>query len=289
MSIIKVGFLISYDYEYIKTSLPRVYDHVDQIYFAVDADRKTWAGKPLEIDDQFWAWIKEFDKAGKITIYEDHFYVAGLSPIECDTRERNLLGQYMGKADWYVQVDSDEYFVDFPAFVSKLRGYIPDQPTTIACKVLTLFKELSDGFLFIDDSVETLNFATNNPVYDIARINQSGNLCLLWDDLVLHQSWARKPDEIYRKLHNWGHKDDFNLDSFYNLWNAIDRYNYHVLNNFHPLDPRLWPKLTYAGGSIAEILNSASLREIGSRKDKKVRKKSWFSRTWRGIKSRIKS
>lgn len=289
MSIIKVGYLISYDYEYVKISLPRVYEYVDEIYFAVDIDRKTWAGKPLEIEDQFWAWIKEFDRAGKIIIYEDHFYVAGLSPMECDTRERNLLGQYMGEADWYIQIDSDEYFIDFSTFASKLREYKPGKPTTIACKVLTLFKEVSNGFLFIYDSVETLNFATNNPIYDIARINQSGNLLVLWNDLVLHQSWARKPDEIYRKLHNWSHKDDFNLNSFYNIWNAIDENNYHVLSNFHPLDPGLWPKLVYVDGSIPEILSSASFEEFGGRKDKKTRKKSWLSRTWRMIKSKIKS
>jgi len=38
---IKVGMLVSYDYESIKNSLPPVYDYADRIVLAVDKDGKT--------------------------------------------------------------------------------------------------------------------------------------------------------------------------------------------------------------------------------------------------------
>lgn len=285
MKTIKVGYLISYDYEFIKTSLLRVYDFAEEIFFAVDADRKTWSGQSFTIEEDFWDWVKQVDTANKITIYEDHFYVPDLTPMECDTRERNMLGKQMGSSDWYVQIDSDEYFVDFGLFLNKLLNYKAVSPVSIYCSVATIFKQVPSGFLLINDS-ETLSFATNNPVYDLARNNTSGNQHIYWDDLVLHQSWARSPSEIKLKLDNWSHKNDFNTESFYKLWNAIDEFNYHYLINFHPLHPATWPKLTLVHGSITNILNDPEL--LLMRNDKrleKTKRKNLLSRIWKEIRS----
>eukprot|EP01132_Coremiostelium_polycephalum_P015391 gene15391-18594_t len=287
MSIIKVGYLISYDYEFLKISLPRVYRFVNEIYLAVDADRKTWAGEKVTIADEFWTWIKEFDVERKITIYEDYFYVPELGPMECETRERNLLVKQMGKADWYVQIDSDEYFVDFESFAHRLEKYKPTGPTTISCKVATLFKEIPSGYLLIDESVTILQFATNNPFYDMARVNASENKLVQWNDLVLHQSWARSAPEILFKLNNWGHKNDFNTLSFYKLWDAIDENNYDCLRNFHPLEPKVWPNLILFPGNITDVLDSFKMKEIKEPEAEPIKKeKPFLSRLWKKIRSK---
>lgn len=279
---IKVGYLISYDYEYMKTSLPKVYNFVEEIFLAVDSEGKTWSGENISIDNKFWEWIKDIDRENKITIYEDRFYIPGLTPMECDTRERNMLGKKMGISDWYVQIDSDEYFVDFESFSNKLRHFKPAEPTTVCCRVLTLFKQVSSGYLLMDSAAETLSFATNNPVYDLARNNSSGNKTIYWNDIVLHQSWARSKSEIMLKLSNWSHKNDFNTESFYKLWDAIDEYNYHCLSNFHPLYPITWPKLKMMDGSVQDILNSKQIREF--KVIASITKKNFFSRLWKRVK-----
>lgn len=284
MSTIKIGYLISYDYEFVKNSLPGVYTYALEIILAVDADRRTWSGKDFVISEDFWEWIRAFDKDHKIRIYEDNFFIPDLSPIECETRERNLLAKEMGECDWYLQLDADEYFVDFETVWNKLKQFKPDMPTTVRCKLATLFKQTASGYLLIEGSVEPLNFATNNPVYDLARSNNSGNEYIYWDDLVLHQSWARSQEEIKLKLSNWGHRDDFNTNSFFKLWDAIDEFNYYCLSNFHPLTPDLWPRLKVVKGSIAEILKSPEARELGIVKAKK--RKPLLSRLWKEIRSR---
>jgi hypothetical protein len=284
MKVIKVGILISYDYEFVKTLLPIIYEHIEEIYFAVDIDKLTWSGEKFEIKDEFWSWLKDFDVANKIEIYEDQFYVPGLTAIQCDTRERNMLAKRMGTCDWYIQIDSDEYFVNFGKFIKKLHNFHPKGPTTVACKVATLFKQVDNGYLVVAESNEMLNFATNNPVYDAARNNDSGNVLVRWEDLVLHQSWARKPEEIYLKLHNWSHKDDFQVDSFYNLWNAVDAHNAHAITSFHPLIGAIWPKLRFLRGSIDEIRESESLRQINTSDTVKVKRKPLLSRLWKEIK-----
>jgi len=286
MVIVKVGFLVSYDYEFIKLALPRVYDHVSEIFFAVDVEGVTWSGESFLIADEFWKWLKAFDIENKIAIYRDQFYVPGMSAMECETRERNMLAKQMGTADWYIQIDSDEYFIDFGFFVEKLRRLRPEGPTTVTCRVLTLFKELSEGFLFIDESEETLNFATNSPIYLVARNNAPEYTYIHWNDLVLHQSWARSADDIYKKLNNWGHKNDFNVTSFYKLWDAIDKDNYYVLHHFHPLNPVLWPKLGLLKGEIDDILDDEYIRDIGLKRNLKKSRKSFFSRIWKKIRGR---
>jgi hypothetical protein len=284
MKVIKVGILISYDYEFVKTLLPIIYEHIGEIYFAVDIDRLTWSGEKFEIKDEFWSWLKDFDVANKIEIYEDQFYVPGLTAIQCDTRERNMLAKRMGTCDWYIQIDSDEYFVDFGKFIKKLHNFHPKGPTTVACKVATLFKQVDNGYLVVAESNEMLNFATNNPVYDAARNNDSGNVLVRWEDLVLHQSWARTPEAIYLKLRNWGHKDDFPVESFYNLWNAVDAHNAYALANFHPLLGPTWRKLRFIKGSINAIRESESLRQINTLDTVKVKRKPLLSRLWKEIK-----
>lgn len=286
MCVVKVGFLISYDYEYLKISLPRVYAQASTIYLAVDVDGKTWSGTDLTIPQNFWDWVKEVDTEQKIEIYYDNFYVEGLSPMECDTRERNMLGKAMGKSDWYIQIDADEYFIDFGHFVQKLRNFKASKPTTVNCRVITLFKALPSGYLTIDESFETLSFATNNPVYNIARINTTGNQQVYWADLVMHQSWARDEDAIWLKLSNWSHKDDFNTHSFFKLWKAIDEFNYSCLRDFHPLDAATWPKLRLLEGDLSHILNAGEVEEIRGEAIAVKKRKNLLSRLWKEIKSK---
>jgi len=284
MLTIKVGFLISYDYEFIKMSLPQVYPYATEIYCAVDSDGKTWSGTNFKISDEFWEWLNEYDTEKKIVVYRDHFFVEGLSPMDCDTRERNMLAKAMGPSDWYIQIDSDEYFEDFGLFVQKLKSFNASVPTTINCRVITLFKHLPSGYLVIDKSFETLSFATNNPVYNVARNNTIGNQIVDWPDVVLHQSWAREPEEIKLKLKNWSHKDDFNTDSFFNLWSVIDEYNYSCLQNFHPLNSTTWPKLALMAGDLNHILRSGDLARFRG-ENVQVKRKSLLSRIWRELKS----
>ena len=89
--MIKVGYLVSYDYNMLLTSIKQLYDYVDGIFIAIDRDRKTWSGNNFELPQSFFDEIKLFDSKNKIEFYFDNFYISELLPIECETRERNML------------------------------------------------------------------------------------------------------------------------------------------------------------------------------------------------------
>ena len=123
MKKIHVGFLLSYDYIKLKNSIPPVYKKADKIFIAVDHEFRTWAGQKFEVDSAFFNWLKEYDTEGKIELYYDNFYEPELSAIENDNRERHLLSLKMGIGNWLVQIDSDEYFINFENFVKNLTCF----------------------------------------------------------------------------------------------------------------------------------------------------------------------
>ena len=50
MRQIQVGFLMSYDYELLKNSIPLVYADADSITIALDENQRTWSGHRFEVD-----------------------------------------------------------------------------------------------------------------------------------------------------------------------------------------------------------------------------------------------
>ncbi len=245
---IKVGYLISYDYEYFFTSVEYVYKHVDEIFLAIDKDHYTWSGKYYEISDDFFERLKKLDINNKIKIYKDSFYKQGLSPIECDTREREMLNKFMGRG-WKIQLDSDEYMPEFEKISEYLRKYwyltlYPKwTPILFQARLITLIKKSDAGFYFVDNN-ESFPFATNQDNFTTARINyQIKNFNC--EAYCIHQSWARSKSELEFKVVNWGHSGDFDVFEFVNKIDSITLENFKDFKNFHPLSPFRWSELNF--------------------------------------------
>ncbi|MDP2088173.1 MAG: hypothetical protein Q8J84_02100 [Flavobacteriaceae bacterium] len=58
----------------------------------------------------------------KIEFYFDNFYVPKLTPMQCETRERNMLPKKMGRG-WLIPLDIDEYIYDFKTISNYLKRY----------------------------------------------------------------------------------------------------------------------------------------------------------------------
>ena len=88
---IKVGYLLSYDYEMFLTSVKQLYDHVDKIVVGIDKDFRTWSGNIFVIKESFFAAVEDFDVEKKIHFFYGDFYQPTLTPMQCEYRERNLI------------------------------------------------------------------------------------------------------------------------------------------------------------------------------------------------------
>lgn len=258
---INVGFLVSYDYEFLKTSLPLVYKEADTITLAMDENLNTWSGQKFSIDPSFFTWLETIDVDKKITIYKDNFYIPELDAKGNDTRERNMLAAKMGEG-WNIQVDSDEYFIDFESFANYLRTnkFIQGKSVQICALWITLFKQLEDGILYIKEP-DPFYIGTSKPDYIRCRKNRK-QMKVYVPYLVLHQSWARTTEELELKLKNWSHTDDFNVDSYIEFWKNLNKDNYHTAKNFHPLGSDNWKELTYCPGKNMQEVMQNLKREL---------------------------
>ena len=158
---IKVGFCVAYDWELLKNSIPRVYNAADTICLSIDKNRTSWSGKKYDFDESaFQGFIAQIDTQHKIKIYEDNFSLPDLSSIENDNRQRNMMADFLGKGGWHIQVDSDEYFLDFEGFVNYLTNHFPDpdtiKPINVCCNWVSLIKRTENGFLYVNHKLHRL-------------------------------------------------------------------------------------------------------------------------------------
>jgi hypothetical protein len=247
MKKIQVGFLLSYDYLKLKKSIPPVYNGADEIFIAIDKNYRTWSGQNFEVENAFFDWIKEIDVDNKIRLYRDDFFIPELSAIENDTRERYLLSLKMGVGNWLIQVDSDEYFLDFKKFVQCIRCYDsfldnPEKkPIQIAGFLINIYKYLDDGLLYVDQPTKVM-LATNYPNYKVAR--KTKERIIYTDNILLHECLSGTEDELRYKFSNWGHNDEIN-ESFLDKWRLASKDNFKELKDVFYLEPWKWKKLGY--------------------------------------------
>ncbi|WP_394676575.1 hypothetical protein [uncultured Sphingobacterium sp.] len=250
MTLIKIGYLLSYDYQYIIPSIKQVYTEADCITISYDINKRTWTGNYFEIPESTFEEIRKLDTDHKIHFYADDFYVAGQAPLISETRQRNMLAQAMGKGGWHIQLDSDEYPYDFKKLTTFLRRNRfllkqPDKtPVTFRVKLIVLFKKTTDGFFIISPYNELCSLVTNLPFYSKARATQNTKEYIL-NYYVIHQSWARENSEIQQKINNWGHVNDFDTIEFYRSWDKLSAENYENYLDFHPLPACSWEKLDF--------------------------------------------
>ena len=247
MKKIQVGFLMSYDYELLKKSIPPVYEMADTIFLALDHKKRTWSGNYFEIDGSFYKWLKEFDVKNKVVIYEDDFYVPEISGMQNDTRERYMLALKMGIGNWLIQVDSDEIFIDFEKFVKRIRKYDSylknpsKHPIQFAGFHINVYKYLEDGLLYVNKPTKLL-LATNYPNYKYAKNTKER---IIYDeDFILHEGLARTEEELVLKLKNWSHREDVN-PNFLEKWKRANKDNYQEIKDVFYLNPEIWKELGY--------------------------------------------
>ena len=83
--------LISYDADYLPSSIEKYYEYVDEIILGVDKDRISWSNNNFSFDETvLWKELGRIDGDSKISVIEEDFHKSEI-PIENDNYERNFL------------------------------------------------------------------------------------------------------------------------------------------------------------------------------------------------------
>src|SRR3954466_6496597 len=121
--MIKVGYCVAYDWKLLNFSVPQIYENSDLICISIDRERRSWSGKSFSWDQAaFEEMIDKIDTKRKIKIFEEDFSLPALSPMENEVRQRTMIAEFMGNDGWHIQLDTDEYFLDFFGFTKYLKG-----------------------------------------------------------------------------------------------------------------------------------------------------------------------
>lgn len=259
--MIKTGFLVSYDYEFLKIALPFVYKASDLIVLCIDQDRMSWSGNVFNFDETIFEWVKSIDSSNKIKIYQDKFYSPDRSSIENDSFQRTKLAEFMGEGGWHIQLDTDEYFPGFEEFTRFLKSkkrylnHPVSRPIDIGAFLVPIIKTCKEGYIYVKNSKESFVLATNYPEYTNAR--RSKHRIIFSDHYVFHQSLARSEEEIKFKILNWGHNKDFNTLSYFKLWQVLDEHNVKFIKDFNPVYGDTWHELDYIkAGDMTGFINA---------------------------------
>lgn len=259
MRPIHVGILLSYDYQYLPICLSCIYKSANKITLAIDKQRLTWNGKKYAFDETFLKEILANDPDHKISVYEDDFAVKDLPPIECEKRERRMLREFMQSAQqdaWHIQIDTDEYFIDFDGFVAYLHEVEKryNKNITVYTRWLTIFKIDTDGLILAVDEGERGYFPTAS-IGGCRFSPANDEIIIKVPFYVLHQSWGRTDEEIRFKINNWGHTRDFDTNAYFEFWKSVNKYNAKYIRDCHPLRITSgWNRLKFENGSIREVL-----------------------------------
>jgi hypothetical protein len=252
---IAVGFLVAYDFELLKTSLPLIYERASHILLVIDKNRLSLKGNHFYFDEHFIDWVNIFDVNGKIEWLEESFFSPERNPHDAELFMRNFMLQQMPVSDWYFQFDPDEYVLDFNGMIDALESieFNNSKPVVVETNWVTLFKQNKKGFFIIGGAPERVKIATNRAYNTDNRMIADASILFL-NYNILHQSWARSPKEVWQKLSNWSHTQDFDIQKFYDLWKGCNSLNYCFYWRFHPISGPIWQYLLFVPAKNVQIL-----------------------------------
>jgi hypothetical protein len=273
---LKIGaYVLAADPTWIQKSVIAYYDFVDVLVVSSDVHSRSWTGTQIPAT-QCVRKIRDIDERSIVVqISNDYSTIAG-SPMQRDTKQRQDCIDYLSKhVDWIIQIDTDEWIPDVRRLLSVVSS-LPETIDGVEWPMRVLYRQLNSNlYLAITD-------AKSNPVYEypgpilvrknvtlidarrisssIVRYSVSGDTSSLQlnvghtkginvradlqsRDAVVHNSWARSPKSVWRKVLSWSHHDGLkSLLYFLFIWLPAPIL-WRYLRDFHPFAKGLWPRL----------------------------------------------
>jgi hypothetical protein len=265
------AYILAADPAWIESSVRSYYHIVEEIVVSYDRDRLGWTGAPIPVDECIDR-VRSVDVDRKVRLLGGSYYRSGSSPMENDTNQRQQALAAAGeRADWVVELDTDEVMPD-ALYFSKRLSAIPAEYHACFWPMRVMFKQVSPTrFLEVSTRFRTLYCEypgpvacrpdvrltharrTTSPAWTfgvayglstwLSRPNAPVNARIDAAKTVVHLSWARSDEEIRRKVSGWSHSRDFDTEAYVrDVWGQAET-RWRSYRNFHPVQPTTWPAL----------------------------------------------
>jgi hypothetical protein len=204
------------------------------------------------------------------------FAADGKNYLCAETRQRReALAHASPGADWVLQIDTDEVLPNWAPVRRALDLAESLQLAAVEWPLRVLFRRLPNGrYLEIvsDTGSPQYDYATVavRPCSELIHCRKSAGpflrLVVRGDrsspdvrrppsseehraellhpgEAIWHNSWARSPSAVRRKIASWGHHDGMRSWLYYYTTWLPAPVTWRVLRRFHPIQGQLWPHL----------------------------------------------
>lgn len=267
------AYVLPGDPVWMRSSLRRYYDLLDDLVVLVPRDGTGWTGRRIPVE----SCLKIIDAVDRRRIARYHYgqWTDREQPMKADTSQRQAgVDLLSDTVDWIVQLDNDEVLPDPAALVGLLTLPVTEGVVGVEWPMRVLLRRLRDGrFLEVAGPRGQPVFEYPGPVLVRAgarlvdaRRHEGGVLRMVVEgdryslqnrqplrdgerrqeglspDLaIVHNSWGRSPASIWRKTRTWGHAAGTNgLSYFFGTWLPLP-LTWRVRRNLHPFADALWP------------------------------------------------
>jgi len=256
-------FVLAYNQDkWIMRNIENAYPHVDRIY--VGYSKYPWNYDP----ESRFLRLNEFDiNIIKNSPYKDKIkIIEGDWTYEFDERNEILYAAKNDGMDYLMIHDADEFY--FHNDFEKLKDIVKQYPENdaYAVRMCVFWKSLdyiliappltADGVTFggkISGIAEVvMNLKTEHKFTHIRYSGAKTYKILDESDLIYyHTSYVLTDEELYRKIKTWAHRNDFDVEKWYQeKW-----LNWTLeMTDLHPIWPYSWSRAEKYDGLLPEVL-----------------------------------
>lgn len=274
MSVRLGAYILPGDPVWLLETLQRYYPLLDDLVVPVPTGSMGWNGTIIPVE-QCLQIIRSIDSRG-IAREIEGTWVNTDNPMLAETEQRrSALRALDGTVDWVLQLDSDEY-LPRPELIREAIA-IADAHEAVAVEIpmRVLFRRTRRHVFEVAGPGGSVHHEYPGPVLvrpDVQLVNarqSAGRSVRLAsasaassmqvrsapgeqeirvegfadEDAIVHNSWARSPEEIRRKIGSWGHAKDAHFGPYYWLrWWPVP-LTWWAQWDFHPFQRGLWPRL----------------------------------------------
>jgi hypothetical protein len=269
------AYVLAADPTWLEHSVRTYYPHVHRIVVSYDRAGRGWTGAPIPVEECINR-LRAIDGEDKMQFVPGHFSAPVKDPMENDTLQRNTALDLAGQgADWVLQLDTDEWLPSWGPFYAALRRAEALGLSALEWPMRVLYRRLADGeFLEVCAAGGLDHFEYIAPVAvrsgshlvhsrrtegsflrPVVRGDQQSiqlkrpietrevrEKLLDSSQAIVHNSWARSPAELRRKLASWSHSGLRAWFYYGGRW-LPSVWVWRWMRNIHPFFGEVWPAL----------------------------------------------
>lgn len=288
------AYVLAADPTWLEASVGAYYERVGEIVVSYDSRGRGWTGAPIPVEECL-SRLRAIDHKGKMRFEGGIFSNSAPDPMLNDTLQRNAaLASASRGADWVLQLDTDEWIPNFDRFQKGIARADALSLSGLEWPMRVLYRRDGERALEVCSLQNRDHFEYIAPVAvragtrlvhsrrsdtpflravaegdreSIQLLREPSSLesretLLQLSDAIVHNSWARTPRDLRRKLASWSHSSVRAWLYYFTRW-LPSKWMWRWMRNLHPFFGGVWPALRFCEVPLPDELSSGSLAKGG--------------------------